>query len=83
MLEDLVFSFEPAEASTAIAEWLAAAPTDPVRGWTAAELAEHVRGEDSTFTWLLEPMLERAGFEIRDRWLSESRTYAAYTCVKR
>jgi hypothetical protein len=28
-------------------------------------------------------MLEHAGFEIRDGWYSESRTYARYVCVKR
>jgi SAM-dependent methyltransferase len=82
-LRDLVYSFEPGEADSAIASWLAAAPEDPALGWTAAELAEHVREEHSTFTWLLEPMLERARFEIRDRWLSPTRTYAAYTCVRR
>jgi SAM-dependent methyltransferase len=82
-LRDLVYSFEPHEAGDAVTAWLAAAPVDPARGWTAAELAEHVREEHSTFTWLLEPMLERAGFEIRDRWLSPARTYAAYTCVRR
>ncbi len=35
-------------------------------GWTRPELAEHVRDEHSTFTWLLEPMIERAGFDISD-----------------
>jgi len=83
LLEDLVFSFEPGEAQATIAPWLAGAPDDPAVGWTAAQLAEHVRQEHSTFTWLLEPMLERAGFEIRDRWLSTKRVYAAYTCVRR
>lgn len=52
------------------------APENPALGWTAPELAEHVHEEDSTFTWLLEPMLERAGFEIRDRWLGPNRIYA-------
>jgi SAM-dependent methyltransferase len=80
-LRDLVYSFEPGEADEAISSWLAAAPEDPAVGWTAAQLAEHVREEHSTFTWLLEPMLEHAGFEIRDRWLSQTRTFAAYTCV--
>jgi SAM-dependent methyltransferase len=80
-LRDLVYSFEPEEADEAISSWLAAAPEDPAVGWTAAQLAEHVRDEHSTFTWLLEPMLERAGFEIRERWLSQTRTLAAYTCV--
>ncbi len=42
-----------------------------------------MREEHSTFSWLLEPMLERAGFNIRDVDFSASRTYAAYTCVKR
>jgi SAM-dependent methyltransferase len=82
-LRDLVYSFEPSEADAAIPRWLAAAPDDPRTGWTAAELAEHVREEHSTFTWLLEPMLERAGFEIRDRSFSPMRTYAAYTCIRR
>jgi SAM-dependent methyltransferase len=82
-LRDLVYSFEPAEADGVITQWLAAAPDDQRAGWTAAELAEHVREEHSTFTWLLEPMLERAGFEIRDRSLSPMRTCAAYTCVRR
>jgi SAM-dependent methyltransferase len=81
-LRDLVYSFQPDEADTAIASWLAAAPEDPTQGWTTEQLAEHVRNEHSTFTWLLEPMLARAGFEIRDRWLSANQIYAAYTCVR-
>jgi SAM-dependent methyltransferase len=81
-LRDLVYSFEPREADAAIASWLATAPENPAEGWTAAELAEHVREEHSTFTWLLEPMLERVGFEIRDTWLSPNRIFAAYTCVR-
>ena len=34
--------------------------------WSRAELEEHVRDEHSTYTWLLEPMLERTGFVIED-----------------
>jgi SAM-dependent methyltransferase len=82
-LRDLLYSFEPKDADAAITDWLATAPDDPAAGWTAEELAEHVREEHSTFTWLLEPMLERTRFEMRDRWLSPTRTYAAYTCVRR
>ncbi len=66
----------------AIAPWLAAAPDDPALGWTAAQLAEHVRDEHSTFTWLLEPMLERVGLDVRHRWVSTTRTYATYTCIR-
>lgn len=82
-LKDLVYSFEPEAAEGAITEWLEQAPTDPALGWTAEQLAQHVRDEHSTFTWLLEPMLDDAGFDIRDRWVSQSGIYAAYTCVKR
>jgi SAM-dependent methyltransferase len=81
LLEDLVYSFEPVEADQAIASWLESAPDDPTVGWTADQLAEHVRTEHSTFTWLLEPMLERTGFEIRERWVSASQAYASYACV--
>jgi SAM-dependent methyltransferase len=82
LLRDLVFSFAPGEASASIQAWLDSSPTDPARGWTSAQLAEHVRTEHSTFTWLLEPMLERAGFEVRTRSLSNDGIYAAYTCVR-
>ncbi len=82
LLSDLIYSFEPGDADAAIASWLAAAPVDPAEGWTAAQLAEHVREEHSTFSWLLEPMLERVGFEIQARWLSPTRMYGEYTCVR-
>jgi hypothetical protein len=36
----------------------------PEHGWTREELEMHVRDGYSTFTWLLEPMLAGAGFEI-------------------
>lgn len=82
-LRDLVYSFDPSEAGGAIEAWLAGAAARPEAGWTRDELAEHVRGEYSTFSWLLEPMLERAGFTIREAHHRPSRTYAAYICVKR
>ena len=81
-MRDLMYSFEPAEADRVIKEWLGRASTRPGVGWTRAELETHVRDEYSTFSWLFEAMLERAGLEVRDRELSESRIYAAYTCVK-
>ena len=81
-LRDLTYSFDPAETDDAVRSWLEDAPDDPVTGWTSRELANHVRGEHSTFTRLLESMLERVGFEIRDRWESQDRMYAAYTCVR-
>ena len=81
-LRDLVYDFEPGDAATAIDRWFAGAVDDVARGWTADELAEHVRTEHSTFTWLLEPMLAHAGFEVIDRATNRG-AYAAYTCRRR
>ena len=78
-LRDLCFDLEPASLDEVVADWMASAATDASRGYTAEELATHVREEFSTYTWLLEPMLRRAGFEILDREHRRS-VYAAYTC---
>jgi hypothetical protein len=61
---------------------MAGAVDDPTRGWTADELAEHVRIEHSTYSWLFEPMLERTGFEILDRSYVRG-AYGAFTCRRR
>lgn len=83
LLRDLVFSFDPQDAPELIDAWIESAPEDPAEGWSGAELAAHVRGEYSTYSWLLEPMLERVGFEIRDREVASSKMYARYTCARR
>jgi ubiquinone/menaquinone biosynthesis C-methylase UbiE len=79
ILRDLVFSFEPQEAGDRIEQWLDGAAASPAVGWTRAELEEHVRTEHSTFSWLLEPLLEHAGFEILD---ADHRggAYSTYVC---
>ena len=81
-LRDLVYSCEPGEADRTVEAWLAGAADRPEAGWTRAELEVHLREEYSTFSWLLEPMLERAGFEIRGAEYSASQIYAAYVSVK-
>lgn len=82
-LWDIVYGFEPAEAETAIERWIVDTASDSLgHGWTRPELEEHVRDEHSTFTWLLEPMLERVGFTIQRAELSDDRMFARYTCSK-
>ena len=81
-LHDLVYDVDPGDAEEAIASWLDGAAPRPEDGYTADELAAHVRDEHSTFTWLLRPMLERAGFEIVDERVRRS-VYATYTCLRR
>ncbi len=78
-LRDLVFSFELDRAETALEAWLEGAAVSPSEGWTRAELEAHLQDEFSTFTWLLEPMLERAGLEILEARF-EAGIYAEYVC---
>lgn len=66
-LRDLVYDTTPDRFEALLEDWFAGAADDPARGYTRADLGEHVRTEFSTFTWLLEPMLEAAGFDIVDR----------------
>lgn len=80
-LHDLVFSFDPREAEHVIEAWLASAVDQPYRGWTRPAIEKDVREEYITFSWLLELMLERAGFAIQDARHHASRCYSAYTCV--
>lgn len=82
LLRDFVYDFQPAEAAGIFEDWLANCVTDPAAGYTAADIAEHIRTEYSTYRWLLEPMLDAAGFEIADVRFHHRR-YAAYTCVRR
>jgi SAM-dependent methyltransferase len=81
-LHDLVYAFEPQEAEGAIEAWVAGGVARPEEGWTRDELETHVRGEHSTYEWLLRSLLTHAGFEIREASVRPSRTYAAYTCVR-
>ena len=81
-LRDLVFDFSPSEAEDRVEAWMAGAVTDPAVGWTAEELAEHVRGEFSTYSWLLDAMLDRTGFDVVERTFHRS-AYGAYTCIRR
>ena len=82
-LRDLVFSFDLPEAEARIANWLdTAAVKSPEDGWTRAELETHLRDEYSTFSWLLEPLIRQAGFEIDASEYGTAGVHAAYTCIK-
>lgn len=77
-LWDVVYSFQPAEAEERIEAWCATGGSAAESDWTRAELEEHVRDEHSTFTWLLEPAIERAGFRIEDAEYSPDGIFARY-----
>ncbi|MBA0052215.1 class I SAM-dependent methyltransferase [Streptomyces sp. AJS327] len=81
-LRDLIYDVQPTEAEPLLDDWLRQAHPDPATGYTVEDLATHVRTEYSTFRWLLEPMLDQAGFDILDvRY--EHRVFGSYLCVKR
>jgi FkbM family methyltransferase len=80
-LSDIVYSFDSPDVETAIERWISSFTSQSVdTEWVRAELEEHVRDEHSTFTWLLEPMIERAGFTIEQREYSADQTLAEYLC---
>ncbi len=80
-LWDVVYGFDPAEAEERIEAWCATGGTGIEGEWARTELEEHVRDEHSTFTWLLEPMLERTGFRIQEAEYSPDGMFARYVAV--
>jgi ubiquinone/menaquinone biosynthesis C-methylase UbiE len=77
-LWDVVYSFDLDEAEGRLEAWCAGAGIDAEQGWSRAELEEHVRDEHSTFSWLLEPMIERSGFRIEQASYSDDGIFAKY-----
>lgn len=78
-LWDVVYNFEPGEAESKLEAWCATLSYDGNEGdWTRADIEEHIRDEHSTFTWLLEPMMERSGFRIEEANYSPDSIFARY-----
>ena len=76
-LSDIVYSFDPAVAEQRLEQWCATLP-ESGEDWVRADIEEHVRDEHSTFTWLLEAMMERVGFQIEDVTYTEDGIFAEY-----
>lgn len=82
-LWDVVYSFPAAEAAQHVERWCANGSDSLDRGWQRWEFEEHIRDEHSTFSWLLEPMIEHAGFAIAQAEYSDDAFTAKYVLVKR
>lgn len=78
-LWDVVYDFDPAEATERIDAWCSQGGATVDGEWSREEFEEHVRDEHSTFRWLLEPMIRRAGFEIVDAQYMAETFDAKYT----
>jgi ubiquinone/menaquinone biosynthesis C-methylase UbiE len=79
-LSDVAYSFDPVDAEDRLEEWCATVPVEAATEgeWTRRDVEEHVRDEHSTFTWLLEPMIERSGFRIERAHHSSDGIFAEY-----
>lgn len=77
-LWDVVYDVAPQDAEERLDAWCATGGDGTDGRWARAEYEEHVREEHSTFTWLLEPMIHRAGFTIEDAEHSDDGIFARY-----
>lgn len=83
-LSDVAFSCGPAELEPRVEQWRSTLPHHAPDGeWQRSDIDDHLRDEYSTFTWLLEPMIERAGFEIVERHTSDDGILADYVARAR
>lgn len=81
-LWDVIFSFPPTEAEEHLQRWIDTAGRPEGRGFTQADFEAHVREEFSTYTWVLEGMLERAYLEIVSH-ASRTPTHGEFICRRR
>lgn len=80
-LRDTVFSFNPSEYRSRIDAWIDRVAKPAGEGFTVSDFETHIREEYTTFGWIIEGMLTRAGFEIeRADYLAPE--YAQYVCRK-
>ncbi|MBF2004391.1 MAG: methyltransferase domain-containing protein [Chlorogloeopsis fritschii C42_A2020_084] len=80
-LRDVIFSFPISEYESSIENWIEQSSMPEGEGWTVKDYQMHVREEHSTFAWIIEAMLRRAGFEITEaNYLTP--TAAEYICIK-
>lgn len=79
-LWDVVYGFPLGDAEQQLEAWCATGgdEADTETDWSRAEIEEHVRDEHSTFSWILEPMIERAGFQIEQAASSDDHIFAQY-----
>ena len=80
-LRDVIFSFEPTEIDKYIEAWIDAVSNST--SWTRDDFETHVREEYSTYSWLIEEMLTKAGFEIQKAKYHDLKTYAEYICTRK
>lgn len=79
---DLIFSFSAGEYESQIERLLDAHAAAAGDGFTRAEFETHIREEYSTYSWILEGMLDRAGFDVVSTDYATP-THGEIVCVRR
>lgn len=77
-LKDTIFSFVPTQYQLHITTWIQQA-NQTAQGWSADDFATHIREEYTTFTWIIERMINEAGFCL-DMKNYPSQVIAEYIC---
>jgi ubiquinone/menaquinone biosynthesis C-methylase UbiE len=77
MLRDVVYSCHPSDLKNTVDAWLQWMQEE--RGYSREENVTHVRDEHSTFAWVIEGLLERAGFQVQQARFARG-VYATYIC---
>lgn len=65
-LWDAMWSFDPADLDIQLPAWIDSMAQPAGEGFTREMFEMHVREEFSTFTWIIEGMIERAGLRVED-----------------
>jgi putative AdoMet-dependent methyltransferase len=81
-LEDVVFSFVPQAAAVEIDAWIGRIVTPDAASFSTADFEMHVREEHSTFGWILEGLLERSGFDVVEKHVTDP-AYTSFLAVRR
>jgi len=80
-LSDVVFSFDIDDYESRLGQWVKSM-TERIGPTFARELEIHVREEYSTFGWIMEGLLDRAGFAI-EKTDYRNDFLAVYLCTRR
>lgn len=76
---DVVYHFDLEQAESKLQAWSATLSyNEPEGSWNRADIEEHIRDEHSTFSWILEPIIERSGFRIEKVEYSLEGVFAEY-----
>jgi putative AdoMet-dependent methyltransferase len=79
ILGDVIFSCSIDETESRVRDWISS--FEKVDKDFCSESAMHIKKEYSTFSWIIEGMLERTGFQYSV--INDSNNFMVYLCVKK